>query len=103
MRKFMQDLTLFFQHHLGLSLAFVVLFILSITVEFLRQKRAAQMLTPTQLTQMMNHEHAVVLDIRPADTFAKGHILGAQSLPQTDFKEKSKKIEKMKNKQLVLV
>ena len=99
----MQDLTLFIQHHWTLSLLFVVLLFLILIVEFIRLKNKAQQLTPLQATQLINHQNALVVDLRLADQFAKGHIIDSLSLPLAEFKEKSKKIEKMKTRPLILV
>ena len=99
----MQDVTLFIQHHSTLGLSLVILSGLLIIVELIRLKLTAARLTPLQLTQLINHQHALVVDLRPADQFAKGHIIDALSLPVSEFKEKSKKIEKMKTRPLVLV
>src|SRR5580700_1458661 len=49
MRYFMQDLSLFIQHHLGLSLAFAILVALLFMVELLRLRMRAQHLTSGQL------------------------------------------------------
>lgn len=99
----MQDITTFIQSHSALSLAFAVLVALLALVEFIRHKRSAQQVTPIQLTQMINHQHAVVVDIRPTDIFAKGHVIGSQSLPMAELKNNHKKIEKLKTKPIVLV
>jgi rhodanese-related sulfurtransferase len=99
----MQDLTVFLQHHSILSLSVVILLLLLALVEFIRLKLGAARLTPQQLTQLINHQHAVVVDLRPAEQFAKGHIIDALSVPASEFKEKSKKIEKLKTRPIVLV
>jgi rhodanese-related sulfurtransferase len=99
----MQDLSLFVQHHMNLSLAFGVLVVLLFLVEMLRLKSRAQHLSSNQLTQMINHQNAQVIDLRPADQFAKGHIIDSLSLPLSEFKEKSKKIEKLKTRPIILV
>lgn len=99
----MQDLTIFVQHHLSLSVLFVVLIALLFLVEMLRLKNKTQQLTSLQATQLINHQHALVVDLRPADQFAKGHIIDSLSLPLAEFKEKSKKLEKMKTRPLILV
>lgn len=99
----MQDFTLFLERHWNLSLAVLVLVVLLFILEGLRQKRKAQQLTPSQLTQMINHQNALVVDLRPAEQFSQGHIIDSLSLPLAEFKEKSKKLEKMKSRPLVLV
>jgi len=99
----MQDLTLFIQHHLTLTLLFAVLVVLIFIIEMLRLKNKAGQLSSSQLTMMINHQQAQVIDLRPSEQFTKGHIIDALSLPLTEFKEKSKKLEKMKNHPLILV
>lgn len=100
---FMQDLIIFIQHHQALSLAFVILFILLAIVETIRFKRSAERVTPQQLTQLINHQNAVVVDLRPVEQFTKGHIIDALSLPLTELKEKAKKLDKLKARPLILV
>jgi rhodanese-related sulfurtransferase len=99
----MQDLSLFIQSHWTLSLLLGVLLLLLFVVELIRLKRAAQQLSPLQLIQLINHQNAAVIDLRPTAAFAKGHIIGALSLPLPEFKENAKKIDKMKARPVVLV
>ncbi len=99
----MQDFILFIQHHWSLSLLFAVLLFLVLIVEALRHKNKAQQLTPLQATQFINHKQALVVDLRAKDQFVKGHIIDSLSLPLSEFKEKFKKIEKMKTRPLILV
>ena len=86
-----------------LSLATAIIFVLLVIVELMRNKRQGFQLTPLQTTQKINHDHAVILDIRPNDTYRKGHILDAQSWTTKDIKENTKKLEKLKNKPIILV
>ena len=37
--------------------------------------------SPSQATHLINREDAVVLDVRDANEFATGHVLGAKNLP----------------------
>ncbi len=99
----MQDLTVFIQHHWSLSLAFAALVLAVLVLEFFRLRKNAQQLTPVQATHLINHQAALVVDLRPGEQYAKGHIIDALSLPLAEFKEKSKKLEKMKTKPLILV
>lgn len=99
----MQDLTIFINNHPMLSLATAIVFVLLVIVELLRNKRQGFQLTPVQTTQMINHDHAVIVDIRPNEVYRKGHILDAQSWTVKDLKENTKKLEKLKNKPIILV
>jgi rhodanese-related sulfurtransferase len=55
-----------------------------------------------QATQLMNREDALVVDLRPADDFAKGHILGARSLPLADLARRAGELDKYKAKPVIL-
>lgn len=99
----MQDLTLFINNHPLLSLATLAIFALLLVVEFMRTKRRGSQLTPLQTTQMMNHDNAVVIDVRANDIYRKGHILDAQNMSAQEVKENTKKLEKLKGKPLIFI
>ena len=55
-------------------------------------------------TMMINKEDAVVLDIRPAADFKKGHILGAKQIKQEQLsKGEFTALEKSKDKPIIVV
>lgn len=99
----MQDLSSFLQAHWHLSLAFFGVAFALFILEMLRLKTSAARITPLQLTQLVNHKHATIIDTRSADEYSKGHIAGAVSIPLSELKTNLKKIEKFKAKPLVLV
>lgn len=99
----MQDIFSFLENHWMLSSALLIVLILLIFIEFLKQKGGGAKIGPSQLTHFINHQNAVVLDIRDADAFKTGHIVDAISMPAKDFDEKLKKLEKYKNQPIVLV
>lgn len=99
----MQDFINFISHHPMLFAAtLVVLFILMI-VELMRNRRNIFNLTPLQTTQKINHDNALVIDIRDKESYRKGHITGAISLPLQDIKDHPQKIEKYKGRSLIFV
>lgn len=55
------------------------------------------------LVHLINRENATVVDIRDKGTFQEGHIIGAMNLPTAVVTEKTKKLQKLKNKVLVIV
>ena len=55
-----------------------------------------------QATQLMNRNDALVIDLRPADEFAKGHVLGARSLPLADLERRAAELEKHKAKPVIV-
>lgn len=67
----------------------------------IQRSRAGSALTPPQAVQMMNQQHAVLVDIRDASAFNAGHIPQARNLPVADFEKKFASLPK--NKPVILV
>jgi rhodanese-related sulfurtransferase len=68
----------------------------------LRKGAGGPWVTTLQATQLMNREDAVVVDLRPAADFAKGHILGARSIPLADLEKRAAELDKYKAKPVIL-
>ena len=58
--------------------------------------------TTLEATQLMNREDALVIDVRDADAYAKGHILGAKSIPLAELARRSADLEKHKPKAVII-
>ena len=58
-------------------------------------------LNARQTVQSMNHEKAVMIDLRDAQEFAKGHVLGAKNIPWAELKDKLP--TQVKNKSVPLI
>jgi rhodanese-related sulfurtransferase len=58
--------------------------------------------TPLQAVAMMNHRDAVVLDVRPAADYAKGHIIGALNIPMNGFSKQLATLNKYRDKPLIV-
>lgn len=101
-KKTMQDILIFLQHHWALVIPLVVILVLLMVIELIKQKQSAARVSCTQLTQLINHENATVIDIRSATLFAEGHVIGAQSIPSTEIEEKIKKLEKLQPRPIIL-
>ncbi len=68
----------------------------------LRKGAGGPWVNTLQATQLMNREDALVVDLRPAADYAKGHILGAKSLPLAELDKRAGELEKYKSKPLIL-
>lgn len=99
----MQELIIFLTRHWELSYSLLAIIILLGIVEFLRAKRNTFQIGARQATQLINHDNAVVIDLRTPEAFKKGHIVDALSLPASELKNTTKKLEKHKTKPLILV
>ena len=63
----------------------------------------AQAVSPMELSRLVNHEQAVLVDIRSNDEFAAGHIAKSRNIPLDDIENHSKKLEKFKKRPMVLI
>jgi len=58
---------------------------------------------PMEATRLLNHESAVVVDVGDSGEFEAGHISGAINVPLKTLGDSLKKLEKHREKPLVLV
>jgi rhodanese-related sulfurtransferase len=68
----------------------------------LRKGAGGPWVNTLQATQLMNREDAVVVDLRPAADFAKGHILGARNIPLADLEKRAGELDKYKAKPVIV-
>jgi rhodanese-related sulfurtransferase len=74
---------------------------LALAWPMIQSKRAGASITCTEAVQLMNHQHAIMIDIRPSDVFTAGHIPQARSIPANDIEKKAANLPK--NKPLIVV
>jgi len=99
----MQELTTFITSHPLLSVATLVVLLLVMIIEFIRTKRNSFNINPTQVTRLINHENAIVIDIRQNEAYRKGHVINAYSMNFKDIHQNPKKLEKFKNRPIIVV
>jgi rhodanese-related sulfurtransferase len=101
--KAMEQYIEFASNHPYLSLAWggILLALVVSWVQSLLSK--IQFVTPTELTIKVNREDAVLLDIRSADDFKKGHITSARNIPLAQLSSQLSKLENEKNKPIIVV
>lgn len=58
--------------------------------------------TTLQATHMINREDALVIDVRDAAEYAKGHILGARSAPLADLERRLGELAKFKARPVIV-
>ena len=57
---------------------------------------------PMEVTRLINHETATVVDVRNKADFANGHILNAQNIPASELTERQKELHKFKQRPVIL-
>jgi rhodanese-related sulfurtransferase len=61
---------------------------------YLKDRNAPEAITRTELERRIKTGNAVVLDVRPQQEFAAGHIAGARPIPVTELRTRIKEIPK---------
>ena len=59
-------------------------------------------INPLNATEMINHQDAVVIDVRPAADYAKGHIINAINIPASNISKQINQINKYKDRPIIL-
>lgn len=94
----------FVGNHYLLSSIWIFVFF-AIIYSYLKQMTSSvQNLSPSQVTQKINREDGVVVDIRKKDEFNRGHIAGALHLAIEKIqKNELSSLEKSKTKPIIVV
>lgn len=61
-----------------------------------------QSVSPIEATALLNHEDAVVIDVRETHEFNEGHILNALHIPMASLTERVAKLQKHKNNSIII-
>lgn len=93
----------FLGNHIYLTLAFVGVLVALVVTEAQRFMRGYAALTPAGLTQLINRENALLVDVSPAAEFEKGHIPGARNVVASQFDPENKDLAKARELPVALV
>jgi len=68
-----------------------------------RGATGSSLVSTLQATQLMNQQNALVLDVRDAAEYQKGHMLNARNIPLAELGARAAELEKHKAKPVVVV
>ena len=74
---------------------------LALSWPMILRSRAGAAISSTQAVQMMNHQHAVLVDVRPSEAFNAGHVPQARNVPLADLEKKAAALPK--NKPIIVI
>lgn len=97
----MEQISQFIIHHWALCFALIGIICLILINEWYTKTISPESLSPQMVVEKINHEDAVIIDLREQDAFSEGHIINAIRAAANDFDQP--KMEKYKEKPLVLV
>ncbi len=90
-------------NHWVLWAALVVVLVLLVLDERKTVSGGVKRVAPQLATNMINHDNAVVVDVRSADQFSAGHLPAAINISYADLTANINKLTKYKNKSIILV
>ncbi len=97
----MDQIVEFTSNHLGLVIALVVILVLLIH-NLVSGGGGKAAVDPARATELINHENALVVDVRPMADFNQGHIIGAVNIPSNGFANQMKQLEKHKARPIIV-
>ena len=97
----MQRLLEYTAHHPSLSLLAVAAFIAVLIYELRERSQQAGAISPQDAVRLMN-QGAALLDVRPSEQYAEGHIRGARSLPVERLTQGLESLKRYKDKPVIV-
>lgn len=99
----MTEIIHFLGQHWLLSGGIGILLVLLLINELIERVMTKNQLDTQEVIQMINHQQAVLVDIRDQNSFESAHIVGSIHIPQDILEEKVSSINKYKTKPLILI
>lgn len=97
------QLKAFFANHAGLCLALVGVTIALIVNELSRFTRGYRAIGPARLTDLINRENVLVVDVSAIGDFEKGHVVGSRNVVLSQFDPENKELAKVRELPVALV
>ncbi len=98
----MERLPEFIANNLILVILFVSILALLMWNIFGTTMSGITQLVPMEATRLLNHEKAILIDIRASADFSAGHILSARNIPGAELEDRKKELQKYKNAPVIL-
>lgn len=98
----MEQVLEFAGNHTLLVTAFVVI-LAALVWNLITGAGGRNAIDPVKATELINHEDAVVVDVRSMDEFGKGHIINSINIPMNGFGDQLGRLQKHKDKPIIVV
>ena len=99
----MDKLPEFIMNHPELFAALAIVLGIMVGGPLLSRLRGLKAVGPSEALGLMNHQDALVLDIREKKEFDSGHILGSRHIPQSRLAAELERLNHDKDKPIVAV
>jgi len=98
----MEQVFEFAGNHVVLVSALTLSFLLVVFTELRRKAMGVSNIEPQDAIRLINND-AVVLDLRSAEAYARGHIVNAKNIPYEDIEGNREKLDRFREKSIVAV
>lgn len=98
----MEQFLNFVSNNLLLFAALAVVLVMLFFNLFGARLRGYRVVGPTDAVLLINHEDAIVLDVREANEFKDGHIVNAIHIPQSALGKRLNELEKFRDKPIIV-
>lgn len=103
MNDFLHKLPQFIGNHTALVALFAVLLVAFIVVQLITLFGKTNELSAAGLTQLINRDNPLLIDISPRENFEKAHIPGARHVAMSQFDPENKSLAKARDLPVVLI
>ncbi len=100
---FFERLPEFISAHPLLGMGFVAVTVALVMNELSRFTQGFKAISPPQLTQLINRENALVIDVSPIGDYEKGHVVGSKHVAMSQFDPESKLLAQVKELPVAVV
>ena len=98
----MDQLITFTSNNMILVVAIVLVSLMLIHSLVGEKLRGYSSVSPTESTQMINRDDALIIDVRESNEYSTGHIINSVHIPLSGLKSRIKELEKHKTQKLIL-
>lgn len=98
----MDQLITFTSNNMILVVAIVLVSLMLIHSLVGESLRGYSSISPTESTQMINRDDALIVDVRESNEYSTGHIINSVHIPLSSLKSRVKELEKHKTQKIIL-
>jgi len=98
----MDQLTAFITANPYLCLAFVIILVMLLNNLFGAKLKGYHPVSPAEATQLINHDDAVIVDVREDKEYVTGHIVNSIHIPQSGLTNRLSELDKYKQKPVIV-
>lgn len=103
MNDFLHKLPEFLGNHAALSALFVILLVALIALQVMALFSKTKALSPAGLTQLINRENPLLIDLSARAEFEKMHLPGSRHVAMSQFDPENKDLAKAKDLPIVVI